>query len=160
MIYRIAKWLLFFALSPLLLLLYLAMWLVSIVLVLRDRLWKRRFRRSHEGRHFLVCTTRRGWNDFIRNNVGPVLPSSITICLMARKSLDPLSRDVLRAMSTSVRWYARPYLIRVKRLGIAVVPLHEILLPFKQHAKKSLEIQAQVAEIIRAVLTDLDTKQE
>jgi hypothetical protein len=145
------KWLIRIALSPFLVLVSLIFVPVITALAVRDWWRRRKFRLGNAGRYFLVCTTRRGWHEFIRNNVEPVLPSSTTLCWAGRIYRDRRSTEVVQAVSSLVRRHSRPYLIAVSRSGIEALALHEKLLPLKQHAKKSVETQVQVAEIMRAV---------
>jgi hypothetical protein len=154
------KWLIRIALSPFLVLVSLIFVPVIAVLAVRDRWRLRQFRAHNAGRYFLVCTTRRGWYDFIRNNVEPVLPSSTTLCWVGRKSLDPNSFEVLRAAWNFSRSNSRPYMIAVHRSGIEGFALHDAILPLKQYAKKCLEIQLKVATIVRVVFEELPSVQD
>ena len=73
----------------LLFLLFSPIWVpVIAVSSLREAGRQRRFLRNHEGVVLFCYTSRRGWNEFIVNNVLPVLPPTVgAIRLNARRPL-------------------------------------------------------------------------
>lgn len=144
-----AKWFLIVALSPLLILLILILLPVLAVVALWEFFWRWKFRLVNHGRQFLICTTRNGWYDFTRNNVVPVFPSSVTVFWVSRSGYDRVFRKLIFGPPIPLTGQPRPFLVSVKMSRIEVQPIHKLLLPLKHRAKKSLETQAKVAEIIR-----------
>ena len=122
------------------------------VLLLLDRMRRTRFLVQHSGGFLLVVSRRRGWRDFIINNVEPALPSR-TRCVWL-DSEDPSSDAMrfIRRLMTRRAGLRRPYLIVIPegRPRLHIVPLHEALLPLKSRAKVSDETRRQVAATIRA----------
>ena len=118
---------------------------------------KRLFLTHYAGQSFLVAGWRRGWREFVANNVEPAMPSGMT-CLWDRTQPD----------RSSAQWFLdhrikrpaglrRPYLVAISRTerSLRFVPLHDVLLPLKPQAKRSVETQRQVAEVLEYSLRDL-----
>ena len=113
---------------------------------------RRRFLVRHAGEALLVVSRRRGWRDFLVNNVAPALPPR-TRCVWI-DSEDPRSDAMtfIRWLMTRRAGLRRPYLI-VIRDGpprMHFVPLHEALLALKGRAKLNEETRQQVAATIEA----------
>lgn len=117
-----------------------------------DWLRRRHFLARHAGETLLVVSRRRGWRDFIVNNVEPALPPRARCVWL--DSDDPNS-DVM----FFIRWrmkrpigLRRPYLMVIPEgpPRMHYVPLHDALLPLKPRAKVSVETRRQVAAVIEA----------
>ena len=100
----------------------------------------------------LVVKGRRGWRDFIVNNVAPALPPR-SRCVWSD------STDHSSDVRTFIRWRMKrpaglrhPYMIVIPegRPRLHLVPLHEVLLPLKANAKVSAQTRLQVAAAIEA----------
>ena len=113
---------------------------------------RRRFLRQHAGECLLVVSRRRGWRDFLVNNVEPALPPR-TRCVWL-DSEDPRS-DAMRFIKWLLKrrtGLRRPYLIVIPEgpPRMHFVPLHETLLPLKRSAKVGEKTRQQVAAAIEA----------
>ncbi len=122
------------------------------VLLFVNWLRRRSFLARHAGESLLVVSRRRGWRDFLVNNVEPVLPPR-TRCVWLGVE-DPNS-DVMFFILWRMKRPAglrRPYLIVIPedRPRMHFVPMHDALLPFKARAKVSADTRRQVAAAIEA----------
>ena len=122
------------------------------ILLLLDRMRRTRFLVQHCGDSLLVVSRRRGWRDFIINNVEPALPPR-TRCVWL-DSEDPSSDAMtfIRRLMTRRAGLRRPYLIVIPEgpPRMHLVPLHDALLTLKPNAKVRDETRQQVAAVIEA----------
>lgn len=127
-----------------------------VYLVVANRIlepWRRRrFRRRYAGRVVLVWTSRRGWHDFVVNNVLPVLPQgAMTIYQRKARPAVP-SEDGFPIRYVCEKPLSRPYLVSIAPRGCFAILLNPELGQLKGHAARDPEVQRQVARILeRAV---------
>jgi hypothetical protein len=121
---------------------------IGIPLVAARRFWRRwSFVRRHRGRWLVVGTRRRGWRDFLVNNVAPALAHVDLVWADAGHT--PEVVRLLRAYRFHPR---RPYLVVVGDWRLDVYSLHDRLLPLKCDAKRSAVTQRAVANLIEAAV--------
>jgi hypothetical protein len=124
------------------------------VKMLLDRWRDRRWRRKNEGTYFLVWTSRRGWHDFVVNNVLPALPGNVSV---VRTGVGEgwLPTGLARGLrEAKVCQPPRPYLAVVSRSGVVALPLNDSLRGLKKRSKKQAAIRERVGRIIaRSLLT-------
>jgi hypothetical protein len=122
------------------------------VLLLLDRMRRTRFLVQHSGESLLVVSRRRGWRDFIINNVEPALPPRARCVWLDSEAPSSEAMTFIRRLMTRRAGLRRPYLIVIPegRPRMRFVPLHDALLPLKSTAKVSAETRRQVAAAIEA----------
>jgi len=124
------------------------------ILLVVDYVRKQRFLRRHAGQSFLIVCRRRGWRDFIVNNVVPALPAGAS-CIWD-DSGEP-SSDVLvfirRRTRRRTRGLRRPYLVTISsNRRLEVIAMHDRLLRLKSQRQRSVETQRAVANIVATVI--------
>jgi hypothetical protein len=106
------------------------------------------FRRRYAGRMVLVWTSRRGWHDFMVNNVLPMLPKgTITVC--QRKTRPPvLSEAGFPVRHLRLGSLSRPYLVAIDSHRYSTILLNSKLGQLKDCAARQPEVQRLVARIL------------
>jgi hypothetical protein len=120
-----------------------------------DRLRYRAFRRREAGRVYLVCTPRRNWHDFIRNNVIPIVPDHYRVVWsMSQRGGSPsvLLGEFMRGHNFGI---PKPYLVLVTPRGLVHRSLNATLAALKQHQERSERVQAACREAIGRVEAEL-----
>ncbi len=115
----------------------------------------RAFCRRHRGQAFLICSRRRGWFHFIRNNVITVLPPEVACLWTPGGKSDVLDKEVswiLQREFKAVMYLNRPFLLVVDVGRCRFVRLHEALFPLKGAAKVSRETQERVRALVMEAL--------
>jgi hypothetical protein len=148
MVKRFLIVLLLLAISPLLVGLFLAA--TCFVLVLTVYSWAAlRWICWRTGNwHYLVYSSKRGWNDFLRNNLLPVRPHGVAAVavLTNRSQKDSLAFGELIRCGYGV---AKPYLAHVTLFGVYNHSLNGELWRFKVHAARNEELQDRLQLLIR-----------
>lgn len=130
--------------------LFVVLAILGLPLVIAFQLWDFARLRWHCYRThvwtYLICSPRRGWNEFLVNNVVPILPVGLG-CIWATRDRTPRRRpeDLLVWAGTG---RAKPYLAEVRPLGIRIRPLNERLRSLKSHAKIDAAFQRDVLAVI------------
>ena len=146
---RVGKVLLFVILSPLVVLIVVIGLPIAVCATLADHISLRRFRKKEAGSLYLICTPRRGWYDYLQNNVFPVLPCRVTRVVWHRPSRGKkIPRIVLQLQRSQIAFPRLPYLVAVFRNQMKAVSIHNDLLTMKQHPKRSEHIKSQSRGIV------------
>jgi hypothetical protein len=121
---------------------------------LADAAERRRFCARRAGEVFLLWDTRRGWHDFVQNNVLPVLPAGVVPSARGRKRRTNARYD--QEPWRHLPWLpwqrsgSAPCLLVVEADGTRVIPLRDALLALKSaHGGKSSD---QARAKVRAAL--------
>jgi hypothetical protein len=115
------------------------------------------FRRREAGHVFLICTSRRGWHDFLKNNVIPVLPDNVRV-VWKKPAGKSEYRSFFRHLDCShIFNVSKPYLVLVTPRALIPKSLNETLQKLKTHPEKSEETRRACAEIIAGTENDLRT---
>ncbi len=104
---------------------------------------------THRGRVFLVATRRRGWFEFVTNNVIPVLPPGIEVVWQEHANPQHKVKTPRIDRLVRVAGVSKPYLVVVKLWRNRLIPLHRELEPLQRQARgRDPEVQAAVAAIV------------
>ncbi len=115
------------------------------------------FRRREAGHVFLICASRRGWYDFLKNNVIPVLPDNVRV-VWVKLAQDARYPDLLGHLSRSrIFGVSKPYIVAVTPRAFVHKSLNAELQNLKGHPKKSEQTQQECLEIINRALQKLRT---
>jgi hypothetical protein len=117
----------------------------------------RMFRRREAGYVYLICTSKRNWHDFLKNNVIPILPDNFRVVWQKplRSSKQP---DLFAHLArSSVRSISKPCLVVVTPRALLHRSLNVPLQPLKAHSKRSADIRLQCARIINELEGELRT---
>jgi len=115
----------------------------------------RRFCRREAGHVYLICTSRRGWHDFLKNNVIPILPDNFRV-VWCKSMHAGEGMPLLRHLSHShIFNVSKPYLVAVTRRALVHKSLNTVLQKLKAHPKKSEHTRQACAQIITQVLHEL-----
>ena len=112
---------------------------IVLVVAAKEAITRRRVIRQNEGLCFFYYSSRRGWNEFVLNNVLPVLPATVVAVQVRGRGRDRYDRrrhvlgGCLWKLFNTVR---HPYLLAVRAHRVRGVALHERLLPMKAHARR------------------------
>lgn len=136
-------------LSPLLLLLFAVALFVSLGIMLYAWMALRTLCWRSGTWQYLVCSPQRDWNEFVQNNVEPVLPKDVRIVWTERKNTEPPTLPWNSLLGAGFG-LPKPYIAVVTPWRIRTMTLHHRLLPLKSHAAKNADIQ----ESVRAVLAE------
>ena len=115
------------------------------------------FRRREAGHVFLICTSKRNWHDFLRNNVIPVLPDNLRVVWVesVRNGEYP---DLIDHLARSrVFGISKPYLVAVTPKALLHRSLNSTLQQLKKHPKRSEDTQQACLEIINQELREIRT---
>lgn len=138
-------------LSPLLVLLFAAAMLISVCIACYSWMWLVWFCWRHADRIYLICSRRRGWAEFLANNVIPALPDHVTpVWIESPKRL----AHVIRAMRLSRSALSKPFLILITPFGIKSTPLNERLYHLKRFGKGAATVRADVRRVVDLALDD------
>ncbi len=120
---------------------------------IRAKVLLRRFRKRQAGSFYLLCSRRRGWFEFVQNNVAPVLPPNVHL-IWHRTDYGPEPDDVGRLLARSgVYGVSKPALIAVKKDRVQVRSLHADLVSLKATPARDEGIARQCREIIEAAIS-------
>jgi hypothetical protein len=113
------------------------------------------FRRRESGYVYLICTNRRNWHDFLKNNVIPVLPDNFRV--VWRKSVRGSKHpDLFRHLACShISSISKPYLVLVTPRALLHGSLNIPLQPLKAHPKKSEDVRTKCARIVKDLEEEL-----
>jgi hypothetical protein len=146
---KLAVILLFLVLLPLLVPLVAAGIVIALGWSLCTWLWLVWFCWTNADRVFLICSRRRGWEPFLRNNVIPALPDHVAAVWL--EAPQQWTR-VVRAIRASNTRLSKPFMVLVTPFGIKTTPLNERLVHLKRFGKRSSEIRADARAVIDAAL--------
>jgi hypothetical protein len=114
-------------------------------------LWLVWFCWTNADRVFLICSSRRDWEPFLKNNVIPALPDHVSaVWLEAPQQCV----NVVRAVRASQVRQSIPFMILVTPFGIKSTPLNGPLQHLKHLGKQSSEVGSDARAIIDAALDD------
>jgi hypothetical protein len=115
------------------------------------------FTRRRNGCVYLVCTSRRGWYDFLRNNVAPVLPEHVT-CVWPGLAATQVERTALNVFELrGIANIPKPYFVKVVRRGdYPTLSLNGRLQDLKPRAAVSDEVRDSCRSRIKAALLELE----
>jgi hypothetical protein len=139
--------LLFLALSPLIIALVVLAMLVVIAIAMYAWVTLRWISWRTGNWHYLVYTSKRGWNDFVTNNLLPALPTGVGVIAILKKR----ANQPTLAFGSLLRGgfgVAKPYLAQVKWFGVHKQSLNGELWNLKKHAARSEELQRQLRALI------------
>jgi hypothetical protein len=145
---RIKRMLIGVILVPIALLIFVVFLPVILVVEIKEYIALRTFCRREAGNFYLICTSRRGWYDFLKNNLIPILPKNVKVVWHTRTSAGKNDPIFLRILSSGIYGVPKPYIISVQRKCIKAYSLNNDLQIVKKHPKKSVEIQVQTQNVI------------
>jgi hypothetical protein len=122
--------------------------------------WRhRRFLRTQRGKVFFLWHARRGWYDFVRNNVLPVLPAHVRALHDRRRGGDEL-RAVRDALARAHEPWIHPTLVVVGTQRVHAFNLNQMLQEKKMLARRDVAAQADVRKMLNRALVEHATRVE
>jgi hypothetical protein len=115
----------------------------------------KRLREEKAGTIYLVCSPRRGWFDFIQNNVVPVLPPTIELAWYRvdhRAAADDMTFLLWRCGGYRA---SKPLVMMVGEDEVRTESLHQALASLKPTVRKDAETQEKCRAIIAEALERL-----
>jgi hypothetical protein len=133
--------------------------LLVLVLIFRarDKLTDRRFRREHDQQVYFVGNRRHDWHEFVINNVLPAITPPMSLVWTERASGSVRDQVLPESLWALLQGRKKPLLVLVTRNKYRIVPLHERLLEWKEHSRRSEFVQSQVRLILEAAQEELKT---
>ena len=126
---------------------------------LRANLALRVFRRRNNGTVYLICTSKRGWHDFVKNNLIPVLPDNFRVvwqkkgCVQGR---DAKYAPLFTHLATShIFSMSKPYLVVVTPTALVPKSINGAFTGLKTKAARSTEVQVACAKQILEIEQEL-----
>lgn len=154
---RIIRILIGIILVPIALLIFVVFLPVILVVEIKEYVSLRTFRRREAGNFYLICTTRCGWYDFLKNNLIPILPENVKVVWHTRTRIGKIDPIFLWILNSGIYGVPKPYIISVQRKRIKAYSLNNDLQIVKKHPKKSVETQVQTQNIISATIKEAFT---
>lgn len=135
---------------------FVAMAILALPLVALERLWDFSLLRWHCWRTnvwtYLVCSPRRGWNEFLVNNVLPAIPSGLG-CIWTTRQGAKNGRRAENLLVWSGIGKAKPYLAEVRPFRVRYRSLNDRLQPLKSRSRVDeptrQELQTLLGEELR-----------
>ena len=128
---------------------------------LRVNVALRLFRRREKGTVYLICTSKRGWHDFLKNNIIPVLPDNFQViwhkqgCVRGR---DGKRHPLFTHLAAShICGLSKPYLVFVTPKALIPKSINGAFTGLKSKAARSSEVQALCAKKILEIEQELRT---
>lgn len=115
------------------------------------------FRRREAGHVFLICTSKRNWHDFLRNNLIPVLPDNFRVVWQKSKRKGKYPDVIAHLARARILGVSKPYMVAVTPRAFRHKSLNPVLQELKTHPKKSEDAQRACFEIINQELNKLRT---
>ena len=114
----------------------------------RAALSRRNFRRRESGFLYLICTSRRNWHNFLKNNVIPVLPVNFRV-VWHKSHRGGGYPDILHNVHRSnISRVSKPYLVAVNPRALVHKSLNLSFQELKSTSKKSETTRRACAAII------------
>jgi hypothetical protein len=101
---------------------------------------------------YVVCSPRRGWHEFVTNNLQAALPAGVAMIWSTGRPHAAQS-FVLHWLASYGNQAMKPCLVEVRPLRVRCRSLHEQLLPLKTFARKNSEVQQLLRKLIKAELS-------
>ncbi len=120
----------------------------------------RAFRRREAGHVYLVCTSRRNWHHFLKNNLIPVLPGNFRVIWHEPERDGQCPKTLEHFARSSILDIPKPYLVAVTSRTLLHRSLNEVLQGLKAHAKKSEETRQQCVQIITKTTNEFQLSQD
>lgn len=128
---------------------------VIALLEAKARISLRRFRRREAGTFYLVCASRRGWHDFLRNNLIPVLPDDTQAVWCGRARGGRRRAFFSHLARSGILGVPKPYLVAVTRRTLMHKSLNGALQELKARPKVSEHTRESCAGIIAEARDEL-----
>jgi hypothetical protein len=154
---RIKKISIWVAVAPLVLLFGILSLPIVLVMETRGALSLRAFRRREAGHVYLICTSKRNWHDFLKNNVIPILPDNFRVVWQKSRRGGQYPDLVVHLARSRVFGVSKPYMVVVTRKALRHQSLNVPLQQLKAHAKRSDDIRKACAGIIKTIEEELRT---
>ncbi len=136
-------------LSPLFVLIAILTAPILLLFAFVDYLQLRHYCWKHQVWTFLVSTQRRGWHEFVRNNVEPVLPDGMALvwfCDLATPG------SPMRWLSSAVASQVKPCVVHVTLFRVRAHSIHSRLKDQKWRRRVDVETQREVRKALREEL--------
>lgn len=154
---RIKEIIIWVAVVPLLLMFVILSLPVILVIKTRGAISLRVFRRREAGHVFLICTSKRNWHDFLKNNVIPTLPDNFQV-VWPKSGRGSKCHDLVAHLNHSrVFNVSKPYMVVVTRQALLHQSLNGPLQQLKPHARRSNDVRKACANIIKTIQQELRT---
>ena len=129
-------------------LIYLIIFPLIVFFSLKENIFLRRFRKRNAGCVYLICTRKKGWYNFLNNNVIPVLPDNFkTVWLHAER--ESKIEYILKCVgSTKMFCIEKPYMVIVRKDCFDIISLNKVFQGIKQIQKKDKKAQSKALKII------------
>jgi hypothetical protein len=122
---------------------------------MKDAISMRLFRRREQGRIYLICTSKRGWHDFLNNNVIPVVPDGVRVTWQKTGHSDEHPTIFAYLVHSRIAGVPKPYFVRITARHPVCRSLNPALRPLKASSRKSWETQQACAQVIKQTLNEL-----
>ena len=146
---RIKKIIIWVAVAPLVLLFGILSLPFVLVMETKGALSLRAFRWREAGHVYLICTSKRNWHDFLKNNVIPILPENFRVVWQKSGRGGQYPDLVAHLARSRVFGVSKPYMVVVTRQALRHQSLNGPLQQLKSHAKRSDDIRQVSAGIIK-----------
>lgn len=138
--------------APLIILLVIPFILVSETKVAMS---VRAFRGREQGHVYLICTSKHGWHDFLKNNVIPVVPGGVRVVWQKTGHNDEHPTIFTYLAHSRIVGVSKPYCVRITARNPVCKSLNPALRRLKTCSRKSPQTQQACAEVIERTLNEL-----
>jgi hypothetical protein len=100
---------------------------------------------------YLVCSPRRAWNEFLRNNLLEAVPEGVGVLWTSgAEAATPPLQQLFGAGAGK----GKPYFVHVGALSTYVYPLHQLLQPLKANRRRDVAIQQELRLVLQRELAN------
>ena len=154
---KIKKIFIWVALAPLIALVAILALPIALVVQTQGAISLRMFCRRERGHVYLICTSKRNWHDFLKNNVIPGLPENFRV-VWHKAGRGGQCSDLLAHLARSrVFGVSKPYMVVVTARALLHRSLNVPLQELKAQPKRSDAARKACAEIIGKFEEELRT---
>lgn len=145
---RLAHGLLVICLIPVFLVVAPVVFALSLTLSVSGWVWLRWHAWRSGNRHFVICSRRRGWREFVVNNLQPALPDGVELAWADQKT-GFMRAQAIHLVLRSAHGLKKPCLAGLTPLGMRIESLHDELLPSKHCGEKDEQLQHMLRETLQ-----------
>jgi hypothetical protein len=136
-------------LSPLFVLIALLTAPILLLFAFLDFLQLRHYCWKHQVWTFLVSTHRRGWREFVQNNVAPMLPEGLGLLWTGDVAT---SGNPMRWLTSAIVGQVKPCIVHVTLFRVRSHSIHARLKDQKWRRRADVAVQSEVQRILREEL--------
>lgn len=106
------------------------------------------FRRRENGNLYLICTSKRYWYNYIKNNLITILPDNIRVVWHKRKRGGRIPEIIRNLWRSKISGISKPYLVAVQQKELKAKSLNGDLQTLKKKSDKDDMIRKKSFDVV------------